>query len=465
MMDKFKYINTALIVRKLVVYISIIMLTLTTLTIKVGAIAGGSMDTTFYSGNDILWYDPSAKECSQLETDTIAAVDGPSSVNVAQDFTLGTDKSIRPVNLLKQLMNDFNLKDFQAAGIVGNFMEESGGRWLPPDTNQTPRSNGPPTSDYTSGHAYGWAQWDGGRKLAFVNFSISNHYIKGRASSAKHPTPSTNASATDAANYAYLTHELTETGEGAVLPALKKTTDVVSASTTWRVVFERAGEPHQSLRDGYAKDVLAAYRKGTGISEDGTVDTTSDSATATRGCSPTTTTAGAVGTSESANFGDVAFPLKGSKSVVKNPGIFHDGTTDKGGHPYTAYDIYANHGTEVIAFASGVVTYVSSDICNDPFITIWNEKAKLGVTYMHISSGHIGKGTTVQAGDHIGTVAKGTTTGGEAGCAVEHLHIDVATDKIRQACSRTSCSIQSHFRDIGEDLYNTYEALPGSAGA
>ena len=387
------------------------------------------VDTQFYSGNDILYLDPSAGTCASAP---ITGGDGPSSVNVGKDFTLGTDKATRPVKLLKQLMQDFNLQDFQAAGVVGNFMHESGVKDLPPNVNEGGQA-GPPS--FSGG--YGWAQWTGGRQVAFIDFAVNNGYIASKS-----------VSANDAANYAYLTHELTQTAEKQVIPELKTTKNSDDAAFTWQKVFERAGIPHQDIRNQYAKDVLQAFKNGTGVGVSGS---TSDQ-TQTNGC-PSQTSTG-VGTDQSANFGQVAFPLKGTQSVVKNPGMFHDGTADRGGHPYIAYDILANTGTEVVAFASGTVTYTSSDRCGGKFLTIWNDQAKLGITYMHLSN-HIAKGATVQPGDHVGTVGSAA-----AGCGTEHLHIDASTDKIRQVCSREGCSIQDHFRDIGKDLFNTFEALP-----
>lgn len=401
-----------------------------------------TLDETFYSGNDILFYNPAEniQSCSEASA-TAGTVTGPSQVGVDKQFSLGEDKRLRPVNLLIQMMGDFNLKDYQAAGVIGNFMHESGGKHLPPDVNQGGAA-GPPTPVYTSGNAYGWAQWDGGRKKAFVDFSVENGYMASKT-----------VSATDAANYAYLTHELTKTAEKAVVAPLQKSTSAAAAATVWLKVFERAGVEVPQTRIDYANEVLKAYRNGSGVSE--TTDTASiesPSGTA-EGCENPSS---AVGSADSPNFGEVAFPLKGSQSIVKNPDIFSNGDTSQGGHPYIAYDIYTPKGTEVVAFASGKVTYTSTDRCNVKFATIWNEKAKLGITYMHLSD-HISTGDQVVAGDHVGTVGKGS---GDPGCEVEHLHIDAATDRIRQACARTGCTIQSHFREIGKDLFNSYQALP-----
>lgn len=382
---------------------------------------------SFLDENNIIYSGQKANTACVDPSST--SVSGPISISVPHDFSLGDDNSLRPVNLLKQLMTDFNFKDFQAAGIVGNFMHESGGEHLPPDINE---GGGKGSPKFSGG--YGWAQWTGGRQVDFIDYSIENGYMQSK-----------NTHATDAANYAWLTYELTKTAESAAVPAVKATNNVSEAAAKFEEVFERAGVVANASRDEKARRALEAYQNGTGVK-----NVTGNTNLATEeSCSTTPATS-----SDSAIFDEVAFPLKGSRSVVTNPGMFRNNTSDRGAHPYIAYDILTPSGTEVVAFASGKVTYTSSDRCGGKFLTIWNDQAGLGVTYMHLSD-HITNGTEVKAGDHVGTVGSAA-----AGCGTAHLHIDASTDKVRQACSRLSCSIQDHFKDIGKDLYNTYQALP-----
>lgn len=346
--------------------------------------------------------------------------------SVSESFNLGGEEKERRVNLIKALMSDYGLTAEQAAGPVGNFMTESAGtvteaRKLPPDVNQGDVQGAPPNGGSLG---YGWAQWSGSRKTSFVSHINSTGF----------KTPAGNA--TDAADYSYLTKDFNGSYKSTVTQ-LKKQKSPEEAAVAFEATYERAGRPVLDERKRHAREAFEDYKS---ISGEG-----ASTGEASSGC----------GTSSSANFGEVSFPLKGSKSVVKNPGMFHDGTTDRGAHPYIAYDILADPGTEVVAFASGVVTYESSDRCGGLFITIWNEQAKLGVTYMHMSD-HIKKGAKVEPGDHVGTVGSAA-----AGCGTPHLHIDAATDKTRQACSRLGCSIQSHFRSLDKELFETFQALPG----
>lgn len=165
---------------------------------------------------------------------------------------------------------------------------------------------------------------------------------------------------------------------------------------------------------------------------------------------------GGAESSSSARFGKVAFPLKGGKSVVKNPAIFKDGTTALGGHDYTAYDIYAPVGTTVRAFASGTVTATHSGDLGLG-VSIYNKEAGLVVYYTHMATVSVKEGKVVSPGDPLGVLASVKVY---PGIKTDHLHIDASTDMVRQACSRNACSIRHRFRDIGPDLFETYQKLP-----
>ena len=377
---------------------------------------------------------------SRVSADT-GCSETPQTVSggITDSLNLGSDPKQRRVNLIKAFMQAYGLQAHQAAGIVGNFAVEAGSYssddtpGVRPDINQGESGAGAPPNSSALG--YGWAQWSEGRKTAFVNFLNSN------------PQWVSEGRATDTADFNYLQKELTSSYQSTITE-LKKQTSAKDAAVSFESTFERAGVPVLDKRIHWANTSLSEYNSyggGSGISlgSDGTVVACNQNSTG-----------GSVGLGESAKFGAVAFPLKGSKSVVGNPEIFKNGTTSIGEHPYIAYDINAKPGTEVVAFAAGRVSYVSTDKCPGKLLTIWNEEAKLGVTYMHLSS-HIAKGDTVAPGDHVGVV--GTA---RQGCGIPHLHIDVATDDMRQPCARERCSIQDHFRSIGKDLYTTYEALP-----
>ena len=153
-----------------------------------------------------------------------------------------------------------------------------------------------------------------------------------------------------------------------------------------------------------------------------------------------------------------AFPLIGTKAVVKNPQMFRNNTTDRGGHPYIAYDILADPGTPIAAYMEGEGNSVSQDRCPGRMITVYNKAQNVTVSYMHMAfTDHVAKGAVVTAGQRLGVVGPAA-----AGCGTPHLHIDMVKGTFRVGCSRLNCpaSNQALFVDIGPQLFTNFQALP-----
>lgn len=385
-----------------------------------------AFDVMFYGGNDITHYNPDAV-CGGPAA---PGSGGPANIDVDKGFSLGTDPKERRVNLVKALMKDYGLTGEQASGIVGNFMVESGGQQLPPDVNEGGRA-GPPA--FKGG--YGWAQWTGGRQKAFIDFAVKNGYMTSAA-----------VNGTDAANYAWLKNDL-NTAYKSTITQIKTKTTPEDAAISFEATFERAGVPALAKRTASARQVFTELNGGTSTSG-GTTTTVA-------------ATCPAVGGGASI-VGDKAFPLKTTKAAMdsKNPGMFKNGTASKGGHPYTAFDILADPGTEIVAFLSGTVTHIGEDKCPGRLVSIFNQEANLTISYLHMNlnaSTHVAAGATVTVGQHVGVVGPPS-----AGCGVAHLHIDAAQGNTRPGCKRESCPAENaaKFFDIGPDLFKTYEALP-----
>lgn len=345
---------------------------------------------------------------------------------ISKDFSLGTEPKDRRVNLVKAFMAQFGLSPEQAAGPVGNFMQESAGTAteaakLPPDVNQGEVTGAPPNS---SELGYGWAQWSGGRKTTFVDFMNEKKYVTDKGH------------ATDAANFAYLAKELQSESYASTIIELKKQTSPEDAAVSFEATYERAGSPILENRKKFARQAFDEYSETAGSGSNST------------GCG---------GTLSSVNYGEVSFPLEGTKDVVKNPDIFKNNDTQIAGHPYTAYDIMSPGGTPIRAFISGKVSDFFSDTCGGDSVKIWNAELKIGISYMHMNKGGVKPrmGQPVAVGEVIGAV--GAWNGG---CGGDHLHIDASVGQIREACSRSGCSIQDDFRSMGKELYQTYQALP-----
>ena len=133
-------------------------------------------------------------------------------------------------------MRDFALKDFQAAGIVGNLGRESAGFTQLREIGAAPGRGG-----------YGWCQWTGPRARAFLNWC----HLKGLDWTS------------DKANYGYLRQEL-NTDYAYVVAHMRESGDVASAAETFERFYERAGVPDIADRVAWARAAYAAYHATAG---------------------------------------------------------------------------------------------------------------------------------------------------------------------------------------------------------
>lgn len=428
--------SSLLIKQRLVIYLSLAALLLTPFTFAY-AIEDETYNYDFFSSNDVLYYDSRAQLCGFTSNngETINVVN---NTEVPSSFSLGTDNAMRPVNLARQLMIDFSLKDYQAAGIVGNFMLESGGKHVPPDINEGTSTPAPPR--FIGG--YGWAQWTGGRQVSFIDYAVNNGFMASKT-----------VNATDAANYAYLKYELINT-EKSTIPAVLGANTAAEAATEFEDKFERAGVPALTRRIEYAEQLYAALQNNTGID----APTSTTPATLNAECihqGSGLITPGVV-------FNDIVFPLSARKSDILNPEIFANNTTSQGGHPYISFDIYAKAGTSVLAFATGVVTQIvqPSPGSMGGSVTLYDESKNIHVYYTHLNpSSSVNIGDKIAAGVTIGSLV---SVNDYPTINVDHLHIDAGEGSKRLACSRTNpngaaCDTRI---DIGPDLYNAWMIIP-----
>lgn len=189
----------------------------------------------------------------------------PANLTVDKGFSLGTGDE-RRVNLMKALIADYQLTPEQAAGIVGNFMWESGGINVPPDVNEGGKP-GPPA--FHGG--YGWAQWTGSRQVSFIDFAVTNGYMASKT-----------VNATDAADYAWLKQELASTYK-TTIPEVKKTNNPDDAASRFEATYESAGVPAIANRQAFARQVLQEFNGGgtPGTGSTGTAGTPGGCASAT----------------------------------------------------------------------------------------------------------------------------------------------------------------------------------------
>lgn len=141
----------------------------------------------------------------------------------------------RAVKYMVELIADFDLADFQAAAIPGNFGTESGGFTQTQEINPTAGRGG-----------LGDGQWTGPRRVDFETWIARNAY--------RNFTPELFE-----ANYSMLFREL-KGPEAGVIPALKRTTTLEEATEVFMDKFERPGVPHLDNRVSWARKALAAYK-------------------------------------------------------------------------------------------------------------------------------------------------------------------------------------------------------------
>lgn len=144
------------------------------------------------------------------------------------------------VKVAHRLMQDFGLTKEQAAGVAGNLYHESAGmnsnvNEFGSDPNGQPF--GPPNGTQ---FGYGWAQWTGDRKTAYLD------YCKSIGLDPSSP----------AANYAMLSHELNGS-EAGTLDALKSASTPEEAAIAFRKVFERAANPVDEKRIAAAREIYS----------------------------------------------------------------------------------------------------------------------------------------------------------------------------------------------------------------
>ncbi|MBW3099237.1 phage tail tip lysozyme [Pseudohoeflea coraliihabitans] len=138
--------------------------------------------------------------------------------------------------LMDDLQRDFGLSPAQAAGIVGNLAHESAGF-------KSLQEKGYQRYGKNARGGYGYAQWTGPRRTAFENWARANK-LDPRSY---------------AANYGFLSYELTQTPEKRALDKVKAAQTPEQAAQIFSDTFLRPGEPHMGRRTALASDVFNAF--------------------------------------------------------------------------------------------------------------------------------------------------------------------------------------------------------------
>ncbi|RWE78124.1 phage tail tip lysozyme [Mesorhizobium sp.] len=176
--------------------------------------------------------DPS--ESGGVLSEPTAPIEPPTPTNPPSRTSFGTGPfRLKAPTVMKALMDDFPLNAVQAAGIVGNLGQESGGFRIFHERGQPPNKGG-----------VGWAQWTGPRRRDFESFCQTQRLD---------PT-------SDAASYGFLRFELTQTAEQAVLKPLRKANNLNDAVEIFMTGYERPGVPAFPARLKFAQIAFDAFQ-------------------------------------------------------------------------------------------------------------------------------------------------------------------------------------------------------------
>jgi hypothetical protein len=135
--------------------------------------------------------------------------------------------------IMRKLMTTFpQLRDFHAAGVLGNIGRETGGFRLMQEVRPRKGRGG-----------LGWLQWTGDRRVKFENFC-------------RPPVPGTD---TDDGNFAFMIHEM-QHDEIKAFEAFSVTTNLDDATEVFMLRYERPGVPALAERKDFARQALTAFR-------------------------------------------------------------------------------------------------------------------------------------------------------------------------------------------------------------
>lgn len=162
-------------------------------------------------------------------------------------MSAATENFARKVpGIMRQLMSDFGITDYQAGGVMGNLGAESLGLTAFQEINPTvPGSRG----------GWGWAQWTGPRRTAFEAYA-DKHNLNRKG---------------DKANYAWLYLELKGLPPAApnfnfstAIVALKRTAKLSDAVRVFERTYEKAGVKNWSSRNTWSRRAMLAFNQAGG---------------------------------------------------------------------------------------------------------------------------------------------------------------------------------------------------------
>jgi hypothetical protein len=315
------------------------------------------------------------------------------------------------------------LEPYQAAGVIGNLMQESG---LNPRAVQS------------GGAGRGIAQWSvGGRWDRDHEANLAWHagVKQGGADIYKIET-----------QLNFIWFELTSVSPWKnALPPLRSSRDIVEATVVFEEEFEKAGTPNMAARIQYAREALEEFGNGAPSSGAGSGNLGAGTA-----CT------GGLGVN-----GDFTFPLVTSQAALKDNSPRWCYTNQSNcHHDYRAADIFIPENTAVVAAMSGTVMRAVDKSCNTgdkydvPRVQIKGDDGKY-YYYTHMKPGSIKveEDQKITGGSALGVVgptecAQGTPT---------HLHFQASNVPI---ANTQSAAERSQYINVQPALIAAFKQLP-----
>lgn len=404
-----------------------------------------ALDETFYSGNDIIYFNPDA------------SCEGSTVDDIGSDISTPADEKER-AKVIMQYFVDKGLSLAAAAGFAGNMRQESGLNPAIIQGGAIAKSAKDGSGNVVTSKIY--------KPVNSVGFGLVQWTFGGTKDPRQGPLYKKAVNTkTDIIEMGlqldYVWAELNAGYKTSTLDPVRTMTDPVEAAIVIHDHYEISADTDsevRSVRGGNAQRYFDMFK--------GEID---DNTGATINTTTTTTTSGDLCQTEDENAGGIGsidgftFPLKTTQAAIKkgtDGAVWCFDKTTNCHHDYNAADIFAETGTPIIAAAPGKVVSKKTSSCDyyGCNVTIMGDDGHL-YYYTHMSKpGTVRVGQTVQAGDVIGSVGTNAT----AMDTPRHLHFDMLPGdeyKYRPGCSGSACS-SIPFINVQQYLVPAFNALP-----
>lgn len=406
-------------------------------------------DETFYSGNNILFFNPT-QTCGASSRPVVnSAVSGTAEENLRTILEYFTNKGLTLA---------------AASGIAANIKAESS--FEPAAIQGSPPKKAPAAKKGADGKidtatiykpvdkvGFGLSQWTYGGVFLPRQGPLYNSAVRLK---------------TDIIDMGlqldYIWKELNSGYKASTLDRIASLTDPREATKIYMVNYEAPKDQSQTAQNNRADIGEEIYNQYKGQISDGsgaTLSSYTDVGATGDTCEVLDDGSGGVGVADG-----FTFPLKTTQYKLKNGiegAVWCYAKNTNCHHDYNAADIFVETGTPILAAKAGKVVGKTSDSCDyyGCNVSVMGEDGIL-YYYTHMSRHAIVQvGEEVQAGQQLGSVGTNST----AMNTPRHLHFDMLPgDKYtsRPGCSSAACTSYP-FINVQQYLVPAYNALPSGA--